>query len=276
MNNRMAKLKIVSRDAPFPGSILVGPPGKGPGLVLLHGSEGGASGWNAVEAMFWAAHGFHALALSSWANDLRQVELLKTFGAIEWLRKQDFVANGKVGLIGVSRGAEHGLLIGALSGKYPKLQRPDLVALHSPNDKIVPGYPEFHEVAWKFQGDVKKVKPGTRIRIEKYEGPIFITHGMDFEYQYWDWHQTERIVRRLRKAGRKCDVYKWKRVAKLGAVKAKADNRCEIHYFKKEGHILGLKAAESRRKLLLDFLERYLADQGRTGRNAEQLPMDSP
>jgi dienelactone hydrolase len=93
---------------------------KAPGVIVLGGSDGG-NNFTFIAALL-AAHGFAALALAYFAyDDLPRefVELpLEYFGeAIEWLQNQASV-EGRVGILGMSRGGELALLLGAT---YPQI-----------------------------------------------------------------------------------------------------------------------------------------------------------
>ena len=94
------------------GAYLYIPKGRArsPGVVLLHGSEGGSAGWSSVYALALAMHGFATFAFSyskggnSWhAGDIHDVDLDRTVDALRWLRQHPAVS-GKVGLYGSSRG----------------------------------------------------------------------------------------------------------------------------------------------------------------------------
>ncbi len=80
--------------------------------MLLHGSEGAWSGYSYLNAAILAAHGFLAFPLgyskrgNLWnAGDITDVALDRTVDALAALRA--FApSSGRVGLYGVSRGAE--------------------------------------------------------------------------------------------------------------------------------------------------------------------------
>jgi dienelactone hydrolase len=87
-----------------------------PGVIVLGGSDGGEL-WAFVAALL-AAHGCAALSLAYFAyEDLpkEMVEIpLEYFGeAIEWLRARPEVGAARVGVLGMSRGGEAALLLGA-------------------------------------------------------------------------------------------------------------------------------------------------------------------
>jgi dienelactone hydrolase len=89
---------------------------RAPGVIVLGGSDGGNL-WAFVAALL-AAHGMVALSLPYFAfEDLPQdlVEIpLEYFGdAIDWLRTRPEVGTARVGVLGMSRGGEAALLLGA-------------------------------------------------------------------------------------------------------------------------------------------------------------------
>jgi dienelactone hydrolase len=195
---------------------------------------------------------------------LRDVNAEDVLAAVEWLRGLPG-GNGKVVVYGFSRGAELAMIVGSLT--FTSVNRPDALVAHAPSDLFTgpfnwdwmevacwlcrdgtacaveddfdwnprcgPDDPRKidHEIA-AFKVGGKSIATGTRIEIEKYEGPILITVGEKDEI--WPASQTHNIDKTLRAAGR----------------------TPEIHYFPEGGH--GLRGADEIRRvnLLLDFLER--------------------
>ena len=108
---------------PGPDTDLVGtlylPAGDGPhpAVVSLHGSAG-RLGPDRTEKVL-ATRGYATLALDytgpaeALPDRIREVSLGYVRRAIDWLRNRPAVADGPVGLFGVSRGAELALLVGA-------------------------------------------------------------------------------------------------------------------------------------------------------------------
>jgi poly(3-hydroxybutyrate) depolymerase len=155
-------------------------------VIVLHGSEGGANGNARFRAHWLAQFGFVTLALpysnggNQWhAGDIADVELDRTERAIAWLRGQNF-SNGKVGLAGYSRGAEHALLLATLMAKDNPSQAPNAVAVHAPTDVVVR---DFHSEgilpnrptafrqprsAWSWRGSPAGL--GVGVAIEKSSG----------------------------------------------------------------------------------------------------------
>ncbi len=254
-----AELKVRYADG-FEGQRLYLPQGKGPHpcILILHGSEGGLAGWSHVGAMFLAPHGF---AVMPWnyskggsylrSGNILDVDLDDTEAALTWLRNNTVVACTKVGLYGASRGAEHALLLTSLLAAEKSLQVPDAVAVHaSPDtirgaflaDRVMPdssydgrGQYDSQYKAWRWRGGYDDVEPGTRIKIERYRGPLFLSHGEDDEA--WSVNNTRRIEGLLKGAGR----------------------HPEVHYFSGQGHILDAKTKNLFHEQLIDFFKRHLS-----------------
>ena len=231
-------------------------PAKGgpfPTVLLLHGSEGSLSGWSYKQALFLAAHGYFAVPLpyssgsTSWdAGAIRNVELSDTINALMTIRKSP-VSTSKICLYGVSRGAEHALLLASLMAEDAMSGQADCIIVHAPanvtycafdsrcvRDENDPGWKawDYEDNAWLWNGDSKRTKPGTKIKIEHYKNPLFITHGKNDKV--WHYSMTEMLENRLLQARR----------------------QPEVHYFENEGHSLSAKAENQFNKLMLDFLER--------------------
>jgi dienelactone hydrolase len=87
-----------------------------PGVIVLGGSDGGNL-WQFVAALL-AAHGCVALSLPYFAyedlpKELIEIPLEYFAEAIEWLRGKSEVGAARVGVLGMSRGGEAALLLGA-------------------------------------------------------------------------------------------------------------------------------------------------------------------
>ena len=206
---------------------LYSPPGDGPfpAILVLHGSEGGLAGWSHRNAAVFAASGFAALPIiyssssSYWhAGDIVDVPLDRTVEAMAELRNSK-LTTGTVGIYGVSRGAEHALLVASLMSKDGNAPLPDAVAVHSPPDVVCGGFrgdsmrhwsdpirlpwdPALR--SWTWHGSQEGLKPTDPIEIETYPGPLFLSHGE--ADQVWGVDCTRRLERRLRQAGREPQV----------------------------------------------------------------------
>lgn len=250
------RLQIVRRLLPDFGTTY-GPAGDGrfPAVMLLHGSEGGLSGWSHRNAVLLAAHGFLAFPMpysiggNAWnAGSIENVELMNSVRAMSALRSFEH-CNGLVGLFGISRGGEHALLVTSLMVRDGIEGLPDAVAVHSAADTICGGFDAraYRDIgdegsrpwdpaqrAWVWNGSSDDLLPTTPIAIEAYSGPIFLAHGESDAV--WSVDMTKRLEKRLGDAGR----------------------TPETHYFAGEGHSLRSDAENRFNDLLLDFLSRAL------------------
>ncbi|MTH99892.1 S9 family peptidase [Roseibium sp. RKSG952] len=221
------QLSILRRLLPGFGTTY-GPAGDGPfpGILILHGSEGGWSGWSHRLAVILAAHGFlaypHSYSRSgnAWnAGAIKDVPLDRTAEALNALRSFG-PCSGKAGIYGVSRGAEHALLLTSLMAKEDLPDLPDAVAAHSPADVICgafdackwrdkgdPGWQAWDpaERAWTWRGSSDHLLPTTPIAIEAYPGPVLLSHGLKDDV--WSPEMTMRLAERLKAHGRSADVH---------------------------------------------------------------------
>lgn len=219
-------LRIVNRPLPGLGQSY-GPPGDGPfpSVMVLHGSEGAWSGSSYATAAILAAHGFLAVPFgysvggNFWnAGDILNVSLDRTAEALAALHALPIT--GKVGLHGVSRGAEHALLVTSLMARDELQGLPDAVAVHAASDVICgafigasfrdsgdPGWRSWDpaERAWTWRGSSDDLLPTMPIEIERYPGPLFLSHGM--QDTLWSAAMTQRLEARLRRANRNPEVH---------------------------------------------------------------------
>ena len=250
-------LKIVRRLIPEWGTTY-GPPGDGPfpGIMIFHGSEGAASGWSHRNAVILAAHGYiafpfgYSIGGNAWnAGSIEEVALDRSLEALQAFRAFATTSD-KVGLYGVSRGAEHALLLTCLMTKDGLAGMPDAVAAHSPPDVICgafdarryrdagdPGWQAWDPAkrAWSWRGSSDDLLPTMPIPIESFNGPLFLSHGT--ADQVWSVAMTKRLVARLESHGR----------------------QPEVHYYEGEGHISGSGGENDHHERLLAFYDRCLA-----------------
>ena len=249
-------LKIVRRLLPEFGTTY-GPAGAGPfpAVMILHGSEGALSGWSHRTATMLAAHGFlayphpYSTGGNAWnAGAIREVPIDRTEQALAALRGFEF-CSGRVGLYGLSRGGEHALLLAALMAADASEGQADALAAHSPADVVCgafdakryrdsgdPGWMTWDpaERAWSWRGSSEELKPTTPIPIERYAGPICLSHGV--EDRVWDVEMTRRLQRRLE--GR--------------------EGHLEVHYDEGEDHVHRSDAENVHNERLIAFFERFL------------------
>jgi len=169
-------VNIIEEKAPFPG-YLCRPDDDAPhpGIIFLHGSEGGngdywyypgkppvSVGKNAgfpILARYYASLGYVTYAVCYFdckhhegydkypPDELKNIDLLKiTHAAFLWLKKSEYVQNKKVAIWGNSRGAEQILLLASLIGKYQNsvegLILPDAILAISPPDYVAGAFTE--------------------------------------------------------------------------------------------------------------------------------------
>lgn len=232
-----------SGDAPFPT------------ILLLHGSEGGWSGWSHRNAMFLAAHGFLAYPHSysrggnGWnAGSITDVPLDHTVEALKALRTMPW-CSGKVGLYGISRGAEHALLVTSLMARDGMDGQPDAVAAHGSADVVCgafdartwrdrgdPGWQVWDpgSRAWTWNGSSEDLKPTTPIEIERYRGPLFLSHGT--QDKVWDVAMTRRLEARL----------------------LANDREPQVHYYEGQDHVGDGAGENMHHEKLLSFFDEHL------------------
>jgi hypothetical protein len=191
------QLKIVRRLIPDWGTTY-GLPGEGPfpSVITFHGSEGALSGWSHRNAALLAAHGFLAFPFgyfkgaNAWnAGNIEDGPLDRSLDALAALRAFQYTSN-KLALYGVSRGAEHAVLLTALMAREGLPGLPDAVAAHSPPDVICgafdarryrdsgdPGGISWDPAkrAWSWRGLSDGLLPTTPIEIERLNGPLLLS-----------------------------------------------------------------------------------------------------
>lgn len=152
------------------------------------------------------------------AGDIRDVALDRTAEALAVLHALPL--SGKVDLYGVSRGAEHALLVTSLMVRDRVPGLPDAVAVHTAPDVICgafvgancgdsgdPGWRSWDpaERAWTWRDSSDALLPSTPIEIERYAGPLFLSHGM--RDAMWSVATTQRREARLLRASRTPEVH---------------------------------------------------------------------
>ncbi len=224
------------------------------GVVCLHGSEGGWAGWNDLYCALFAAHGFAALARNYTQNarwlthpDIDDVPLEGTQASFAALRQELAPYGCGVGLFGISRGAEHALLVAQLLAEDGCTDLPDAIAVHSPPDATWPAFivtdfqtgepwaVDVQRPAWSWRGSHERTRPGTLLGTARHLYPIFITQGT--EDKTWDADMARRLAARLTETSR----------------------APEAHFFEGEDHIFRAAARTREWGLMADFFSRHLA-----------------
>jgi dienelactone hydrolase len=194
-----------------------------PGVIILDGPEGGL---NETQAATLAAHGYASLALAysgieRLPRQLSKIPLEYFETAIHWLQSQDMVAKDKIGILGTSKGAELGLLLGA---NFPAIRT---VVAYSPS-AVVWQSPDFSDKtpasSWTYRGKQLPYVPfqnsllsslwsktpykeslknkdavsRASIPVEKINGPVLLISGRDD--QIWpSVAMAQSIMKRLKK-----------------------------------------------------------------------------
>jgi acetyl esterase/lipase len=224
------------------------------GIVCLHGSEGGWAGWNDLTCALFAANGFAALSRNYSQNaqwlthpNINDVPLEGTQMALAAMQAEMAAFGCGTGLFGISRGAEHALLIAQLLAEDCCDEVPDAVAVHSPPDATWPAFiaADFQtgqpwagdqaRPAWSWRGTHERTRPGRPLCPGPVRYPVFVTQGT--EDKIWSADMAHVLAARMAKNG--CPP--------------------EMHFFEGEGHIFGAPARNLEWELMVAFFCRHLA-----------------
>jgi uncharacterized protein len=157
---------------PFPGVLVVPDQlGSFPAVVVIHGSEGSLH-FSLDVAQGLAEKGFIALALCYFGcpqtpEKLQNINIEQVIQAVDYLRNRRDVRPEAIALLGLSRGAELALIVGALD--------PEVHAVISVMGVpwVVGGHPSGG-TAWLYQG---RPLPFHNIPVEQINGPVLLIHG---------------------------------------------------------------------------------------------------
>jgi dienelactone hydrolase len=142
------------------------------GILLIGGSAGGVG---VLQAALLASRGYPALAIAYFdkpglPSQLQDIPLEYFERALEWLGRQPGVDANHLVALGVSRGAEAALLVGAT---FPNLVHAVVEYVGGAN--VGPASPYGGRAAWTLNG--KEVPPGPEIPVERIAGPVFAVGG---------------------------------------------------------------------------------------------------
>jgi dienelactone hydrolase len=184
------RIKDDVNGTPFTEDGLVGylytPTAEGtyPALLILGGSDGGI---DIPKAAMLASHGYVTLALDYFGDpplpaELSEIPLEYFKTAIDWLQAQENVDADKIGVVGVSRGGELALLLGAT---YPEITA---VVGYVPSGVVWGNYGKTNSVetsAWTLDGIIVPYATSDQdiekaiIPVEQINGPILLISGKD-------------------------------------------------------------------------------------------------
>lgn len=164
-------------------------PGPHPAVLVLGGSEGGLGVVVLRTAALLASHGYAALVLAYFGGGtlplrLENVPLEYFEGAIGWLQAQPAVRGDRLAVLGVSRGGELALLLGAT---FPEFKA---VVSYVGSGMIFPS-PDGPRPAWTYRGvplpfvplysaiDDPDVRERTSIPVGRIAGSVLLISGED-------------------------------------------------------------------------------------------------
>jgi dienelactone hydrolase len=283
-----AEVKVIEVASPFPSSMLYVPnDGKPhPGVIFLHGSEGGSLPYMNLEAQLLAAHGFATLAFC-WYNCLKDpitmpidtlenVELGNTIKALQWLKDSKYVGGRKVALAGWSRGAEQAVLLGSLPEAAALA---DAVAVHTPADTVINGFSwaTYDQRCWICSGldlacfkgspdpeqwDYANMKwnPSCGAQPKDYDKTIaWLLHGKALTVgQPIEIEKFGKPV--FLTVGDKDNLWDWQQTVRLKDRLEKAGKPVELHVFPGEHHIFQPANENERHRLEIEFLQKTLGE----------------
>jgi dienelactone hydrolase len=249
-----------------------------PGIIFLHGAEGGgAPFWKGI-AQFWAAHGYPSLAYcyfgrndSLWGprETLANFELMELYKAMVWLKNSPQLNGGKVVIAGGSRGAELAILFASLLAVEKQLLQPDAVVVHCPSDETYGSW----NLDWEDDRCWLKKIPQHPPRGQQPDAESEWNPKCGHDPRYlpeelksaWTW-KGERIPAKTRiraeditvpifiSHGVADDVWSVEKTRSIEKAMKFAGRNLEVHYFEDQGHNLIGDAASRRTDLMYDFL----------------------
>ena len=189
---------VTSREVQDHGLVarMFEPAGSGPhpAMLVVGGSDGGMA-WAQWMAALLASRGFAALAVAYFAAEGLPPSLdripLEYFGtALEWLAVQPGVAADRIGVVGVSRGGELALLLGAT---FPRIRA---VVAYVPSGIAWPAYPPTGYGAWTLGG--QEIPFASTLTQEEFDQAVAAGRAREDSFDWYllplqDAHCLERV-----------------------------------------------------------------------------------
>jgi len=204
---------VVVQIPPFIGSHLYIPNdglSKHPGIITLHGADGGDTGyvdWRVAIPL--AERGYTVLALDYYhtpglPKKLAKIQVELVFKALDWLKKSGLI-HGKPGLYGESYGAMFALVVGAID-RGKKFSSIGVLAAHA---TTWPGY-DLATGLWATDSKGQNLPAFTYLRkpiamfkpIEswRFPGPILLVHGR--KDRIWSYTESVTLQKEAKKRGK--------------------------------------------------------------------------
>jgi hypothetical protein len=169
-----------------------------PGIVLLHGSSGGSLTNMWVHALLLAGQGFNVMTFCWWdceRDDVRfgpqpilaHIELEKTVAALTWFKNSKYVGpKNKLGLFGISKGAEQALILGSFQDRIPVAL--DAIVVHAPSDVTTQGVNTNWEDSRCWMCDMNAKRCASPKNWNPGCGPLNYGNEDPSDLPAWEWH----------------------------------------------------------------------------------------
>jgi dienelactone hydrolase len=198
--------RLPIREDGLRGTLFV-PPGTGrhPGMLVVGGSNGGQP---LRPAAWLASRGYVALALAYFRYEdlppqLESIPLEYFQHALEWMAKRPEIAEGRVAVMGTSRGGELALQLGSMFARIGAV-----VAYVPANVRYASCCRNDGGPAWTWQGRaLPYLIPAARrlpemvfraeIEVEKTQGPILMISG-ESDHLWHSWEMADDVISRLK------------------------------------------------------------------------------
>ncbi len=269
----------VAEDVPFQGSKLFVPNDNvtHPGVILLHGSEGGSAAFTWVKAQFLAANGYAALAYcyfdcganSAAPKVLANVEVHKVFEALAWLKNSPYVKGKKTAIYGVSRGAELSMIIAEKSNSEVDLTIPNVILAHAPSDITNPAWSWswVDRRCWLCYDTENCQSWNPSCGINPLQGPE--GKPMWDTLPAWQWNNKELPMKKrieverfqgtiFLSVGTADTVWPYQQTQRIEQTLKNGKRNAEVHYFAGEDHIFKTTAGNRLNDLVIEFLKSHL------------------